>query len=244
MAMFKAALFLCVALLSVTASANNLDVLFLGDNGHHQPRARFEQLQPVLAKRNIRLVYTDQMADLNADNLANYDALLVFANIDRIESSQETALLDYVKQGGGFVPLHCATYCFRNSDAVVALMGGQFKRHGTGVFRTTIDQSDHPIMQGFGGFESWDETYVHHLHNEKNRTVLAYRVDVEGREPWTWIRTDGRGRVSIPLGDTTSELGETPAFKTWLNAASAGLPARMSAKCLITCQTNRSRFQK
>lgn len=195
MAMFKAALFLCVALLSVTASANNLDVLFLGDNGHHQPRARFEQLQPVLAKRNIRLVYTDQMADLNADNLANYDALLVFANIDRIESSQETALLDYVKQGGGFVPLHCATYCFRNSDAVVALMGGQFKRHGTGVFRTTIDQSDHPIMQGFGGFESWDETYVHHLHNEKNRTVLAYRVDVEGREPWTWIRTDGRGRV-------------------------------------------------
>ena len=34
-------------------------------------------------------------------------------NIDRIEKDQEQALLDYVAQGGGFVPLHCATYCFR-----------------------------------------------------------------------------------------------------------------------------------
>ncbi len=170
-------------------------MLFLGDNGHHQPRARFEQLQPVMAKRGIRLVYTDQMADINADNLSSYDALLVYANIDRIEPQQEKALLDYVAGGGGFVPLHCATYCFRNSAAVVALMGGQFKRHGTGVFRTTIENPGHPITQGYGGFESWDETYVHHLHNEKNRTVLAYRVDAEGREPWTWVRTHGDGRV-------------------------------------------------
>ena len=195
MRFFQALLFSLFALLSFSVDAANLDVLFLGDKGHHQPRPRFEQLQPVLAKRGIRLVYTEKMSDLNADNLATYDALLVFANIDSIAPPQEKALLDYVNDGGGFVPIHCATYCFRNSDAVVALMGGQFKRHGTGVFRTTIDQTDHPIMKGFGGFESWDETYVHHLHNEENRTVLAYRVDSEGREPWTWVRTHGAGRV-------------------------------------------------
>ena len=50
-------------------------------------------------------------------------------------------------------------------------------------------------MRGFGGFESWDETYVHHLHNEQNRTVLGYRVEGEHREPWTWVRTHGKGRV-------------------------------------------------
>ena len=32
-------------------------------------------------------------------------------------------------------------------------------------------------MKGFGGFESWDETYVHTKHNEKDRTVLEYRDD-------------------------------------------------------------------
>ncbi len=177
------------------AHAMDLNVLFLGDNGHHRPRERFAQLQPVLAARGVKMVYTDTVSDLNPDNLKGYDAIALYANIGKIDPPQAKALLDYVAAGGGFVPLHCATYCFRNNDEVVALMGGQFKRHGAGTFRTTIAQSDHPIMKGFGGFESWDETYVHHLHNEKNRTVLAYRVDAEGREPWTWVRTHGKGRV-------------------------------------------------
>ncbi len=30
-------------------------------------------------------------------------------------------------------------------------------------------------MKGFGGFSSWDETYVHTKHNEKGRTVLEVR---------------------------------------------------------------------
>ena len=79
MRFFQALLFSLFALLSFSVDAANLDVLFLGDKGHHQPRPRFEQLQPVLAKRGIRLVYTEKMSDLNADNLATYDALLVFA---------------------------------------------------------------------------------------------------------------------------------------------------------------------
>ena len=131
--------------------ARDLRVLFLDDNGHHRPRERFVQLQPVLAERGIELVYTDKVTDLNPENLARYDALMLYANIDKIDPRSERALLDYVAGGGGFVPLHCATYCFRNSDRVVALMGGQFKRHGTGTFRTTIAQLDHPILRGFGG---------------------------------------------------------------------------------------------
>ncbi|MCG8653415.1 MAG: ThuA domain-containing protein [Pirellulales bacterium] len=186
---------LLIALAATQGMAKDLDVLFLGDRGHHQPRARFEQLQPVLARRGIRMDYTEAMADLNADKLNRYDALVLYANIDRIDPPQEKALLDYVAGGGGFVPLHCATYCFRNSSEVVALIGAQFKSHGTGVFRTSIAQPDHTIMRGFGGFESWDESYVHHLHNEKDRTVLSYRIDAAGREPWTWVRTHGQGRV-------------------------------------------------
>ena len=42
-----------------------LKVLFLGDNGHHQPAERFRQLEPALAKRGIELVYTDKAESLN-----------------------------------------------------------------------------------------------------------------------------------------------------------------------------------
>src|SRR5579872_5950135 len=153
-----------------------LKVLFLGDDGHHKPRDRFAQLQPVLARRGIELTYTDRVADLNPKTLADYDALAVYANIEKIAPDEEQALLDYVASGKGFVPLHCASYCFLNSPKYIALVGAQFQRHGTGTFRTKISRPDDPIMKGFGGFESWDETYVHHKHNAADRTVLEYRT--------------------------------------------------------------------
>jgi putative membrane-bound dehydrogenase-like protein len=189
------AIALLVTLSVASVQARDLNVLFLGDSGHHVPPQRYAQLAPVMADRGIKMTYTDKMSEITAENLANFDALVLYANIDNIEDAPAKAILDYVANGRGFVPLHCATYCFRNNADIVALMGAQFQRHGTGVFRTQIADGKHPVMQNFGGFESWDETYVHHLHNDKNRTILEYRVDAEGREPWTWVRTHEKGRV-------------------------------------------------
>src|SRR5207244_5706724 len=137
-----------------------IKTLCLGDNGHHQPRDRFAQLQPVLAKRGIELTYTDQVADLNSKMLAPYDGLIVYANITKISPEQEKALLDFVEGGKGFIPIHCASYCFLNSPKYVDLFGAQFLRHETGVFRTTIADANHPIMKGCSGVERWAESCV------------------------------------------------------------------------------------
>jgi putative membrane-bound dehydrogenase-like protein len=190
-----ASLLLPIPALAGQPEAKPLKILFLGDNGHHRPLDRFRQLQAALAPRGIQVVYTDEVSALQPQTLSRYDGLIVYANIDAISPEQEKALLDYVESGKGFIPLHCASYCFRNSDKYVALVGAQFLRHDTGVFRTTIAAPDHPIMKGFGGFESWDETYVHTKHNEKDRTVLEYRAEGGKKEPWTWVRTQGKGRV-------------------------------------------------
>jgi len=171
-----------------------LRVLFLGDDGHHRPEDRFRQLQPVMAERGIELVYTPSLEDLNPARLLGYDAVAIFANHTVIQPSQEKALLDFVKAGGGLVPLHCASYCFLNSPAYIELVGGQFLRHGTGVFRETIVDTAHPVMQGLKEIESWDETYVHTKHNT-NRVVLSERRDATGSEPYTWVRDFGQGRV-------------------------------------------------
>ncbi|HZT82882.1 MAG TPA: PVC-type heme-binding CxxCH protein, partial [Gemmataceae bacterium] len=176
-------------------SPRPLKLLFLGDDGHHRPAERFRQLQPVLAKRGIDLTYTDRADALNPKVLARYDGLIIYANTTKITPEQEKALLDFVEGGKGFIPLHCASYCFLNSPKYIDLVGAQFLRHGTGTFRTTIAAPDHPVMKGFKGFESWDETYVHTKHNEKGRTVLEHREDRRGKEPWTWVRAQGKGRV-------------------------------------------------
>ncbi len=186
-------------------------VLFLGDEGHHTPRIRFEELQPVMAERRIQLDYTGEVTDLHPDVLADYDGLMVYANIDEIAPEQEQALLDFVASGHGFIPLHCASYCFRNSQAYVALVGAQFESHTTGEFRTHLANTDHPLMEGFQGFESWDETYVHAQHNQ-DRTVLEYRVDFERREPWTWVREHGEGRVFYTAWGHDDRTWKHPGF--------------------------------
>src|SRR5438876_3986050 len=76
---------LCAVLLGAAFSsavntahaAATLRVLFLGDEGHHRPADRFKQLQPVLAKKGIELIYTDKLEDLTAEKLAGYDALAI-----------------------------------------------------------------------------------------------------------------------------------------------------------------------
>ncbi|MDW8198742.1 MAG: ThuA domain-containing protein [Gemmataceae bacterium] len=182
-------------LLGADREPKPLQVLFLGDNGGHRPAERFKQLQGVFATRGITLTYTDKLDDLNAKTLASYDALLIYANHTQIRPEQEKALLDFVAGGKGLVAVHCASYCFHNSPKYIELVGAQFKSHNSGTFRTQIVQPQHPIMTGFGGFTSWDETYVHTKHNEKGRTVLEVRAEGDVKEPWTWIREHGQGRV-------------------------------------------------
>src|SRR5262245_43384251 len=125
-----------------------LKVLFLGDNGRHKPAERYRQLGPVLAKRGIELVYTDKADSLNAKTLEGFDALVVYANTTKITAEQEKALLEFVEGGRGFVPLHCASYCFLNSQKYVDLVGAQFKEHKTGTFKATPADAEHPIMRG------------------------------------------------------------------------------------------------
>src|SRR5262245_32150464 len=204
-------LFLASGISSVAAEP--LKLLFLGDNGHHQPAARFHQLQPVLKERGIELTYSDKVEDLNAETLGKYNGLIIYANTTRISPEQEQALLDYVAGGKGFIPLHCASYCFLNSPKYIDLVGAQFQRHGTGTFRTILAEGEHPIMRSFGGFESWDETYVHTKHNEKDRTVLEYRQEGDRKEPWTWVRTHGKGRVFYTAWGHDQRTWGNPGFQ-------------------------------
>ena len=195
------------------APTTPLKVLFLGDNGHHQPAMRYRQLASGWANQPIKLEYTEDLKVLNPETLAKYDALMVYANHPKIEPEQEKALLDFVRSGKGFVPLHCASYCFLNSPEYIKLVGAQFQRHGTGTFRTTIKDQNHPIYKGFPGFESWDETYVHTKHNTEGRTVLETRKEGRGEEPWSWVRDEGKGRVFYTAWGHDERTFGHPAFQ-------------------------------
>lgn len=209
--------FVASVLVASVAIGDDLTLLFMGDNGHHRPAQRFRELAPALAKRGILLEYTDRMELLKEEVLRNFDGLILYANIDTIDDDHAKAVLNFVGGGKGFIPLHSATFCWRNNPQMVALMGGQFLKHGTGVFTTEIAEASHPIMRGYGSFTSWDETYIHHRHNENQRTVLEFRVageqaDGNEREPWTWVRTHGKGRVFYTAWGHDQRTFTNPGF--------------------------------
>jgi len=206
-------------LLQTAAQPKRISVLFLGHNSTHHDSARYAPiLRDALAPDGIDIVYTADPNDLNPATLAKYDALMIYANHTTITPEQEKALLDYVASGKGFLPIHSASFCFQNSPAYIALVGAQFQRHGTGEFTAEIVKSDHPVMAGITPFEAWDETYVHTKHNP-DRTVLMERVDAAGREPWTWVRTHGKGRVFYTASGHDQRVWGNPMFQKLIRNA-------------------------
>jgi putative membrane-bound dehydrogenase-like protein len=170
-------------------------VLFLGDNGHHVPWKRAQSLLLPFAANGIDIFYTDSRDDLNDQELNRYQAIMLYNNHTTISRPQLTALMKFVSDGGGLVVLHCASASFGNSEEFIRLVGAAFKSHGTGTFGVTRVAENHPVVKGVPTWESWEETYVHTKHNPIDRTVLEVRRDNGHDEPWTWVRTYGKGRV-------------------------------------------------
>jgi len=190
-----------------------LRVLFLGDNGHHRPTQRAQQLLPPLARNGIDLFYTDRLEDLNDSELDRYQALVLYNNHLNVGEAQLAALMRFVGDGGGLVVLHCASASFQNSEEFIRLVGAAFKSHGTGTFSTVRVADGHAAIAGVPPITSWDETYVHTKHNPVNRTVLEVRRENGHDEPWTWVRTYGKGRVFYTAWGHDQRTWGNPGFQ-------------------------------
>lgn len=193
------------------------EVLFLGNVGKHHDATKYAPWLAIsLFKAGINTTYTTDPQDLNPENLSKYDGLVIYANHDSISSSQEAALKSFVEEGKGLIALHAAAGCFRNSDWYIKTVGGQYKSETTGTFTTAIINKTNPVTQGLAEFETWDEKYVHQKINP-DITVLMERVDGSAREPWTWTRNQGKGRVFYTAYGHNDTTWTKPGFMQLVN---------------------------
>ena len=195
----------------------------LGDNGHHQPAERAAVLIPAMQKAGIEVTYTDKLADLNRQESGPLRLLDRLCQPCGAFTRAGIGFGEYVKTGHGFVPIHYASACFTKSKKYVELVGGQFERHGTGVFRPQIVQPEHPIMLGFHDYEVWDETYRHRLLTP-DRQVLMVHKEADHVEPWAWVRTQGKGRVFYTASGHDDRCWRNPGFLNLIERAFVGRP--------------------
>ncbi len=229
---------------SAAPPPRRLQVLFLGaptGNGpHHDPITRYRTLKRGLGADGIDLTYREDPAEaFTPATLAPFDAVLLYGNWEpngTLPEPQLQALLAFVENGGGFVPVHCASACWGRSPKFVRLVGGRFQSHGGEEFTVANVAKDHPVLQGIDGFSAWDETYVHDEH-ALDRTILQTR----NGEPWTWVRTQGKGRVFYTAAGHDHRVWDLPAFQQLLRrgiewAAGDAALARLRAVGLPTLE--------
>jgi putative membrane-bound dehydrogenase-like protein len=197
----------------VQSDYRKLEILFLGHNSqHHNSAAYAPILTAALSKEGMNFTYTEDVNDLNAENLDKYDGLIIYANHEKITPEQEKALIDFVEKGRGFIPIHSASFCFQNSPKYIALVGGQFQTHKTDTFTAVIVKRDHVIVNKLKEFSTWDETYVHTKLSPAN-TVLMERIEGDHHEPWTWVREQGNGRVFYTAYGHDERTWNNPGFQ-------------------------------
>ncbi len=197
------------------APGRRLELLFLGDKGHHKPFDRYPALQSAVGIKGINITYTESLKDLNEAYLNKFDALVIYANHDSIAAPQEKALLNYVASGHGLVAIHCASFNFRNSKEFVKMVGGQFWRHGMDSIRVKNEANTYVKIK------TVDETYLHSQLQPDNQ-IWQSRIlgpeqakDKPGAttEPYTWTRTYGKGNVFYTAYGHDERTWETEGFQ-------------------------------
>ncbi|MCD6302521.1 MAG: ThuA domain-containing protein [Anaerolineae bacterium] len=182
-----------------------------GPDYHDTPETRASMYG--LLDKAFDVTMSDDLADLNPDTLAGYDAVVNFTTFLEPSDDQIDALLSAVEGGLGFVGIHGATATFWNQPRYLEMIGGKFIVHDelkrfTVNIGTAREVEAHPITADMDDFAIEDELYI----IEGDLTQWHILARAEGH-PIIYTKTWGQGRVySNALGHDTRAL-ENPSFQ-------------------------------
>jgi len=214
-------------------------------------------------------VVSDDVAMYLPENLARFDAI-IFNNsngpwirpteqdmprlkdygpdIDTVEQLLRKSLLDWVRNGGGFVALHHAIGGNNHWPEYGEIIGASYWGHPwneeVGV---KLDEPNHPLLRAFGGenFRLAEEIFQFNdpYSREKVRVLLSLDVaNTNTTVPWVyrkdndfalaWIKPYGKGRVFYSaIGHRTEIWWNKPILRFYLDGiqfAMGDLDAPMS----------------
>jgi type 1 glutamine amidotransferase len=188
----------------------------VGEKQFHNTPDHWSALAALLRGLDLQTrVISDDVADLNPDDLSRFDVILNYSTAYEPSSDQVDALLEAIRRGVGFVGLHAATATFKGSLAYFQMIGGRFVKHPPfGRFTVEITDSTHPVTRGMATFDVEDERYELTDLADGLR-VLAHN---EGH-PMVYATEYGQGRVCyIALGHDRRSL-TSPEYAQLLTQA-------------------------
>jgi len=213
----------CATPPQASAAQGKIRVFFLTGGGYHNFTEYPALLTRLLeATGDFQVTVTQDRSLLNAAELKKYDVVLFDtqggsvtpdkkSDLD-ITPTQEKALTDFVKRGGGWAGIHSASDSYKDGKLYINMLGGVFKGHGNEEFEVKIVEQDHPVVRGLKSFRLHDETYTHTYDNAAPISVLARRTT--DNEPFVWVRDYGKGRVFYTGMGHEAMVWENRSFQT------------------------------
>jgi len=191
-------------------------LVFVGTRGEsHDHVGQGQFLTDMLSRADEIAAELSQDYEVLKDGLDRYDATLFFTDVGELTDPQESGLLDFVRQGGGFFGLHTAAASFRDRAGYHGMLNAFFKGHSKYMdFTVQIIDHHHPITGGLSGFQVTDELYyLRHDPSRSHHLMQAYDPTTDETHVIAFRHVYGKGRVFyFALGHDAAVLGN-PTFQ-------------------------------
>jgi type 1 glutamine amidotransferase len=158
--------------------------LVVGGRFHDFDFARLELLKLLHVHEHVRVRVAESFADVAA--LAAADALISYTCDVRPDTTQQTALSQFVASGRRWLALH-GTNSFidwlpdgrvsipRSAPQFMELLGSQFVAHPPlQPFRVLVTDPTHPLVENIEPFTVTDELYLSELHGARHTLLHTY----------------------------------------------------------------------
>ncbi len=171
-----------------------------------------EEILPALGRQHdaFDIDITRDASILTTDTLNRYDAVVFYTTGELpMTVDQQTAFLEFIRNGGGFVGIHSATDTFYDWPEYGALIGGYFDNHPwREEVSVRVEDQTHPATQHLAErfqindeiyqFKQWSRDRVNVLMSLDTQSVDTTRDSVHRRDndfALTWSHSYGDGRV-------------------------------------------------
>jgi len=204
-------------------------VLVIGENSFkfHRIEDYRNKLERLFNITQGNIVITTNRNLLLPDNINQFDAVIDYMTDSRLCGEQLSGLLNYVRDGGGYIGLHCAADLTLTTDGHLPvplpelrnMIGGHFVSHPE---KSHIDakvvNSYHPVTKDIDDFSVWDEPYK--LNYDQDVDVLI-RMDHDKNPdmPVAWKKAYGDGSVFYCSLGHESSVYEKREVRKLLNNA-------------------------
>ncbi len=200
------------------------------------PFHSFDEMGPILARAfDEDIAVTTTMDRSTLRDLSDYDVLVDYLTDSTLEEEQLDGVLSFVRDGGGYVGVHCASVLMSvapaDPDDVIdhrdepvpelrELIGGHFITHPEQQdVSVEIVDHDHPITAGLDDYTVFDEPFQLEVDDDVRILARMDRDDELDGMPVSWVKAYGEGRVFYLSTGHTEDALSHPTVGTLLSRA-------------------------